>query len=139
MDAARTCSRILSDGRDHGFPNGYESFVPRIGKAMKALRDKGIVTSNDPYVAMQQASNWLMANAGDGVFSFGGGGPSGRDDAEYLSRTSGVSREHINSVKFMFDSIHEAELTQQDNTQVTKDNPIFNELATILTNTGNFS
>lgn len=130
---------ILADGQDHGFPNGYASFVPRIGEAMANLREKGIVTSTDPYEAMQQASNWLMDNAGsDGVFSFGGG-PAGEDDAAALSAASGISRGDINAVKFMFDNVHDAQLTQEDGfLTVDTNNQVFQELAAILVGTGQF-
>jgi hypothetical protein len=130
---------ILADGRDHGFPNGYESYKPRIIAAMQHLREKGIVTSDDPYAAMQQASDWLMNNAGqDDTFSFGGGAAN-EDDAAALTASSGVSREDINAVKFMFDSYHDAQLTRQDNLQVNKNNPVFNDLANVLRSSGSFS
>ena len=124
---------ILADGRNHGFENGYDTFKDRVKPAMDHLRQKGIVTSKDPYEAMQQASNWLMANSGtDKVFSFGGG-PNGEDDAARLEQQSGISRGDINTIKFMFDSHHDAQLTKDDAfLNVTKGVRVFDELATLI-------
>lgn len=124
---------ILADGRNHGFENGYETFKERVKPAMDRLREKGIVTSKDPYEAMQQASNWLMANSGtDKVFSFGGG-PNGEDDAARLEQQSGISRGDINTIKFMFDSHHDAELNKNDAfLNVKKGVRVFDELATLI-------
>ncbi|MBC7500193.1 MAG: hypothetical protein H7315_06825 [Herminiimonas sp.] len=124
---------ILADGNNHGFEDGYATFLERIGPAMDSLRKKGIVTSDDPYEAMQQASDWLMANSGtDKVFSFGGG-PNGENDAEKLSKSSHVSIEDINTIKFMFDSHHDAELNNKDAfLNVQKGIKVFDELAKLI-------
>jgi hypothetical protein len=100
---------------------------------MDHLREKGIVTAKDPYEAMQQAGNWLMANSGsDHVFSFGGG-PNNEDDAARLTDKSHISREDINAVKFMFDSHHDAELSKEDAfLNVRKGIKVFDELATLI-------
>ena len=126
-------NNILADGNSHGFENGYASFEERVKPAMDRLREKGIVTSDDPYEAMQQASDWLMANSGtDKVFSFGGG-PNGEDDAANLSAKSGVSRGDINTIKFMFDSHHDAELNKDDAfLNVQKGTRVFDELAKLI-------
>lgn len=130
---------ILADGRNHGFENGIKSYVPRIQEAMRHLQHAGIVTSKDPYEAMQQAERWLMANAGaDGVFSFGGG-PANEDDAAALSAKSGISRGDINAIKFMFDDYHDAELSQKDSfLTVDRNNPVFQDLAGVLKSAGLF-
>lgn len=124
---------ILADGRDHGFTNGYDTFKDRVKPAMDHLREKGIVTSKDPYQAMQQAANWLMANSGtDKVFSFGGG-PNNENDAARLSGQSGISIGDINTIKFMFDSHHDAELSQKDaSLNVKQGVRVFDELANLV-------
>lgn len=130
---------ILADGLPHGFPEGIRSYVPRLQAAVRHLQQAGIVTATDPFTAMQQSEKWLMANAGrDGVFSFGGG-PANEDDAKALENKSGISREDINAVKFMFDDFHDAELSQKDSfLTVDRNNPVFQELAAVLKSGGLF-
>ncbi len=130
---------ILADGRDHGFKNGIDSYIPRIQEAMGNLKKAGIVTADEPYQAMQQAEKWLMSNAGkDGVFSFGGG-PANEDDAAALEAKSGISRGDINAIKFMFDDKHDAQLTQEDQyLTVDPNNAVFQDLAGVLSRAGLF-
>ena len=46
---AQHVNGILADGRDHGFQNGIDSYVPRIQEAMCDLQQAGIVTAKDPF------------------------------------------------------------------------------------------
>ncbi|MES2662415.1 MAG: hypothetical protein V4629_03835 [Pseudomonadota bacterium] len=98
---------ITADGTNHGFPEGLKSFVERMPGDYQAFKDAGIITSDDPYEGFAQVAaffkNEVAPLAGDpNELSF-------NDDVYIAVDKFGLTREQINTLKFMFDAQHYTE------------------------------